>query len=46
MIPVPRSMSQAEAGELTGCVVGLAPMDAAARARVLAYLNSLFQYRT
>ncbi|MFJ9580938.1 hypothetical protein ACIRQF_31675 [Streptomyces sp. NPDC101191] len=25
--------------------MGLAPLDAAARARVLAYLNSLFQYQ-
>jgi len=41
-IPVPRSMSEAEALELADCVVGLAPLDAAARARVLAYLNSLF----
>lgn len=43
-IPVPQSMHEGEARELAGCVVGLAPLDAAARARVLAYLNSLFQY--
>lgn len=44
VIPVPRSMSGAEADGLTGCVVSLAPLDAAARARLLAYLNSLFPY--
>ncbi|MGW3313929.1 hypothetical protein ACWDG9_46065 [Streptomyces sp. NPDC001073] len=45
-IPVPWSMNRAEAGELTGCIVALAPLEAPARARVLAYLNSLFGYRT
>lgn len=45
MLPVPRSMTRTEAGELTGCIVTLAPLDATVRARVLAYLNSAFQYR-
>lgn len=45
VLPVPRSMNRTEAGELTGRIVALAPLDATARARVLAYLNSLFQYR-
>jgi hypothetical protein len=43
-LPVPRSMDRTEAGELTGRIVALAPLDATARARVLAYLNSAFQY--
>lgn len=42
VIPVPRSMDRTEALELTSCVVGLAPLTAAARTRVLAYLNALF----
>ncbi|UXX97439.1 ATP-binding protein [Streptomyces sp. AD2-2] len=41
VIPVPRSMDRTEALELTSCVVGLAPLTAAARTRVLAYLNAL-----
>ncbi|WP_329347237.1 hypothetical protein OG226_00410 [Streptomyces sp. NBC_01261] len=45
VLPVPRSMTRTEAGELTGCIVTLAPLEAPARARVLAYLNSAFQYR-
>lgn len=45
VIPVPRSMSEAEAGELVGAIVGLAPLGTAARARVLTYLNALFEHR-
>ncbi|WP_157876969.1 hypothetical protein [Streptomyces graminilatus] len=45
VIPVPRWMSEAEALELTDGVVGLAPLNAEARSRVLAYLNSLFSHR-